>query len=43
MTYNEAVKRIEFLNKKIPNWTRWPVQVTWNKIIRWSDSLGYKG
>lgn len=42
----EVQKRLQFLNDRINRnikgkWYRWAVRITWDKIIRWSDKLGY--
>ncbi|MFX1313949.1 MAG: hypothetical protein ACFFHD_15265 [Promethearchaeota archaeon] len=39
MTYNEAIEKIDFLNKKFKKIRWYKLNITWEKINKWYEYL----
>jgi len=46
MTYEQAMKKIDFLNDRFRKmktpWYKWAIKHSWDKINKWCEMLGYK-
>jgi hypothetical protein len=46
MTYDDYISLVDFLNDKLRPfknpWYTWAIRITWDKLFRWGDLLGWK-
>lgn len=47
MNYRQCTDLLNFLNHRMRSftnpWYSWAIRITWNKLRRWAELLGYKG
>ena len=45
MKYEQAIKKIDFLNKRIKKvkpWYGWSIKIDWNKIDKWCENFKFR-